>query len=93
MESRIMYIEDKSTGLSGPERIGRVTYPKSSRAVCRRSQPKKDFAIQAVFNIGYNADAAQASIDGNFPALINCSTADSGLSASTLNAPSLGDAS
>ena len=29
MESRIMYIEAKSTGLTGPARIGRVTFSKS----------------------------------------------------------------
>lgn len=31
--SRIMYIEDKSQGLNGPARIGRVTFSKSGRSV------------------------------------------------------------
>ncbi len=31
--TRIMYIEDKSSGLNGPARIGRVTFSKSGRSV------------------------------------------------------------
>lgn len=31
--TRIMYIEDKSEGLNGPARIGRVTFSKSGRSV------------------------------------------------------------
>jgi len=31
--SRIMYIENKSSGLSGPARIGRVTFSKSGKTV------------------------------------------------------------
>lgn len=31
--TRIMYIEDKSEGLEGPARIGRVTYSKSGRSL------------------------------------------------------------
>jgi hypothetical protein len=31
MPPRIMYIEDKSTGLSGPARIGRVTSSRTGR--------------------------------------------------------------
>jgi len=30
---RIMYIEDKSAGLNGPARIGRMTYSKSGRTL------------------------------------------------------------
>ena len=33
MRSRIMYIEDKSEGLSGPARIGRVAFSKSGRTL------------------------------------------------------------
>ncbi|HEY3393809.1 MAG TPA: hypothetical protein VGK58_13950 [Lacipirellulaceae bacterium] len=33
MQSRIMYIERKSDGLSGPARIGRVTFSKSGKSV------------------------------------------------------------
>ena len=31
--TRIMYIEDKSQGLDGPARIGRVTFSKSGRSI------------------------------------------------------------
>jgi hypothetical protein len=33
MRPRIMYIEDKSSGLSGPGRIGRVTFSKTGKSV------------------------------------------------------------
>ena len=33
MRARIMYIEDKSRGLSGPARIGRVTFSKSGKTL------------------------------------------------------------
>jgi hypothetical protein len=33
MKSRIMYIEDKSGGLIGPARIGRVTFSKTGRSI------------------------------------------------------------
>ncbi len=33
MKSRIMYIEDKSAGLSGPARIGRVTLSKTGKTL------------------------------------------------------------
>src|SRR5262245_30778327 len=33
MKSRIMYIEDKSAGLSGPARIGRVSFSKTGRTI------------------------------------------------------------
>jgi hypothetical protein len=33
MQYRIMYIEDKSRGLSGPARIGRVTFSKSGKSI------------------------------------------------------------
>jgi len=33
VRSRIMYIENKTDGLSGPARIGRVTYSKSGRTL------------------------------------------------------------
>jgi hypothetical protein len=32
-KSRIMYIEDKSGGLNGPARIGRVTFSKTGRSL------------------------------------------------------------
>ena len=33
MKSRIMYLENKSEGLSGPARIGRVTFSKSGKSI------------------------------------------------------------
>jgi hypothetical protein len=33
MRPRIMYIEDKSNGLEGPGRIGRVTFSKTGKSV------------------------------------------------------------
>lgn len=33
MNSRIMYIEDKSGGIVGPARIGRVTFSKSGKTI------------------------------------------------------------
>ena len=33
MQPRIMYIEDKSNGLSGPGRIGRVTFSQTGKSV------------------------------------------------------------
>ena len=33
MKTRITYIEDKSRGLTGPARIGRVTYSKNGRTL------------------------------------------------------------
>jgi hypothetical protein len=33
MKSRIMYIEDKSNGLSGPARIGRVRFSKTGKTL------------------------------------------------------------
>jgi hypothetical protein len=37
-KSRIMYMEDKSDGLSGPARIGRVTYSKTGKTLKYGSQ-------------------------------------------------------
>ena len=33
MRSRIMYVESKAEGLSGPARIGRVTFSKTGRTL------------------------------------------------------------
>ena len=38
MESRIMYIEHKGEGLTGPARIGRVTFSQSGKSVYYRDQ-------------------------------------------------------
>jgi len=38
MKPRIMYIEDKSAGLSGPARIGRVTFSKTGTTIYYRGR-------------------------------------------------------
>jgi len=38
MKPRIMYIENKSEGLSGPGRIGRVTFSKSGKSIYYRGR-------------------------------------------------------
>lgn len=37
-KTRIMFIEDKSAGLNGPARIGRVTFSKSMRSMTYRGR-------------------------------------------------------
>jgi hypothetical protein len=51
MKSRIMYIEDKSSGLSGPARIGRVTFSKSGRTVYYAGR-----SFQSLNGSGYKAN-------------------------------------
>jgi hypothetical protein len=38
MKARIMYIENKSDGISGPARIGRVTFSKSGKSLYYRGR-------------------------------------------------------
>jgi hypothetical protein len=38
MKSRIMYLESKASGLSGPARIGRVTFSKTGRTIYYRGR-------------------------------------------------------
>lgn len=38
MQSRIMYIEEKSNGLTGPARIGRVRFSKTGKSVYYRGR-------------------------------------------------------
>lgn len=50
MNSRIMYIEDKSGGITGPARIGRVTFSKSGATLYyagRSFQSKKGSGFKA----------------------------------------------
>lgn len=52
MKSRIMYIENKSTGLTGPARIGRVTFSKTGKTVYyqgRKFQSLKGYGFKANF--------------------------------------------
>lgn len=42
--SRIMYIEDKSAGISGPARIGRVTFSKTGKSIYYRGRMYQSLA-------------------------------------------------
>jgi hypothetical protein len=52
-KTRIMYIEDKSRGLDGPARIGRVTYSKSGRSISYRGR-----TFQTLGGSGFKANYA-----------------------------------
>ena len=49
--SRIMYIESKASGLSGPARIGRVTFSKSGKTVYYRGR-----SFQSLSGQGFKAN-------------------------------------
>lgn len=51
MQSRIMYIEDKSGGLTGPARIGRVSFSKTGRTLYYR-----DRSFQSLKGAGFKAN-------------------------------------
>ncbi|CAA9518315.1 MAG: FIG01023548: hypothetical protein [uncultured Solirubrobacteraceae bacterium] len=51
MQSRIMYIEDKSTGLTGPARIGRVSFSKTGRTLYYRGR-----SFQSLKGAGFKAN-------------------------------------
>jgi hypothetical protein len=51
MKPRIMYIENKSEGLSGPARIGRVSFSKSGKSVYYRGR-----RFQTLAGSGFNAN-------------------------------------
>lgn len=51
MRTRIMYIEDKSDGLTGPARIGRVSLSKSGRTLCYRGR-----SFQSLKGAGFKAN-------------------------------------
>jgi hypothetical protein len=51
MNSRIMYIEDKSGGLVGPARIGRVTFSKTGKTIYYRGR-----SFQSLNGAGFKAN-------------------------------------
>ena len=51
MKSRIMYIEDKSSGLVGPARIGRVTFSKTGRSIYYQGR-----TFQSLKGLGFKAN-------------------------------------
>ena len=61
MQPRIMYIEDKSSGLSGPARIGRVTYSKSGRSLYYRGR-----TFRSLSGRGFNSNYADVDTGAEF---------------------------
>ena len=58
-KTRIMYIEDKSGGLTGPARIGRVSYSKTGKSLYYRGrmfQSLKGYGFKANF---FDAETGQ----------------------------------
>ena len=51
MKSRILYIEDKSDGLVGPARIGRVTFSKTGRSLYYRGR-----TFRSLKGLGFKAN-------------------------------------
>src|ERR1039457_1017348 len=51
MKSRIMYIEEKSGGLTGPARIGRVTFSKTGRTIYYGGR-----SFQSLKGLGFKAN-------------------------------------
>jgi hypothetical protein len=65
MKSRIMYIEDKSGGLIGPARIGRVTFSKTGRTIYYRGR-----SFQSLKGLGLKPTTTtwRQGITSGFPA-------------------------
>jgi hypothetical protein len=51
MRTRIMYIESKAGGLSGPARIGRVTFNRTGRTLCYKGR-----SFQSLKGRGFKAN-------------------------------------
>ena len=51
VKTRIMYVEDKSGGITGPARIGRVTFSKSGKSVYYRN-----LTLQSLSGAGFKAN-------------------------------------
>jgi hypothetical protein len=60
-KTRIMYIEDKSTGLTGPARIGRVTYSKTGKSLYYRGR-----MFQSLKGSGFKANFFDAETGQQF---------------------------
>ncbi len=56
-----MYIEDKSGGLVGPARIGRVTFSKTGRTIYYRGR-----SFQSLKGQGYKANYCDVETGGRF---------------------------
>ena len=60
-KTRIMYIEDKSGGIIGPARIGRVTYSKSGKSLYYRGR-----LFQSLKGSGFKANFFDAETGQEF---------------------------
>jgi hypothetical protein len=60
-KTRIMYIEDKSDGLNGPARIGRVTFSKSGRSLEYGGR-----TFQSLGGTGFKANYFDVETGGHF---------------------------
>jgi hypothetical protein len=61
MKSRIMYIEDKSEGLSGPARIGRVTFSKSGKSIYYKGK-----RFRSLMGSGFKANYFEVESGGEY---------------------------
>ena len=61
MESRIMYIEDKSAGLTGPARIGRVTFSKTGKTLYYQGR-----AFRSLKGLGFKANYYEVGTGAHF---------------------------
>ena len=61
MKSRIMYIEDKSGGLMGPARIGRVTFSKTGRTIYYRGR-----SFQSLKGAGFKSNYYEVGTGAEF---------------------------
>ena len=59
--SKIMYIEDKSEGLEGPARIGRVYFSKSGKSIYYRG-----LKFQSLKGAGFKANYFEVESGGHF---------------------------
>ena len=74
--SRIMYIESKASGLSGPARIGRVTFSKSGKTVYYRGRLFQSLSGQEVLKANFfgMSDAGDPNAPlGGFAPTTTCS--------------------
>jgi len=60
-KTRIMYIEDKSNGLNGPARIGRVTYSKTGQSLHYQGR-----TFQSLKGAGFKANYFDVETGGHF---------------------------
>ena len=60
-KTRIMYIEDKSGGLTGPARIGRVSYSKTGKSLYHRGR-----MFQSLKGYGFKANFFDAETGAEF---------------------------